>query len=190
MSRITKARRDPRHEFLNRSAQVFSREASSTAAYLSAEYISLFLEQQVPVPLAQRENICLACGWWCARSDKNIAPCPAGKSKRSTEESDISTCPRCYRENNLSLAAPGFAKTDNTKNDVRNTDSLATGSNETMPLPATSTSAPTGATSTSKKRAKARKHNASLQALLDRSKSTQREAKQGPGLDFRDFMKT
>lgn len=189
MSRTIRARRDPRHAFLKRSAQILSREASSTAAYLEAEYISLFLEQQVPVPLAQREDVCLACGWLRARSDNEIGLAPAGTSKRSIEMDDIFTCAKCYRENDLSLPAPEDAKTDNNKNVIRETDSLATGSNESKPLPYTSISAPAGATSTSKKRAKTRKHNTSLQALLDRSKSTNREAKQGPGLDFMDFMK-
>lgn len=184
-----KVRRDPRHVFLKSSARILSREASSTAAYLEAEYISLFLERQVPVPPAQREDVCLACGWLRARSDNEIGPGPASTSTRSIEGNDIFTCPKCYRENDLSLPATENAKIDNNNNVARETDSLVTGSSDWKPFPDSSSSAPAGATSTSKKRAKARKQNASLQALLDRSKSTQREAKQGPDLDFMDFVK-
>ena len=140
------------------------------------------------MPSAQREDVCLACGWLRVRSDNELAPGPAGTSKRLIEGNDIFTCPKCYRENDMILPAPENAKREN-KNVARETDSLATGSSALKPFPDSSSSAPAGATSTSKKRAKARKQNSSLQALLNRSKSTQREAKQGPGLDLMDFMK-
>ena len=169
-----------RIDFLQNAAKLLASKTPSTASYLASESIQLELahrQQDKPFEDHQRQTFCTACGnifvpgWNCSivRGDKKKSPA-SHKQKTIRRGTVIYKCQRCHHDTALSIHPTEKLRNVDHENQI-------SGSTTTTVTKKTS----------SKKRAKARKDQAGLQALLERSKE-EKNKDTSPKLSLMDLM--
>lgn len=185
MSRVQKTRRDPKHDFLIKSAAILRRNAPSTSAFLSAESVALLFHEQGSIPEYEKQRVCLACGWLQStfeepEATRNGVTTSRIQTRPTSPGTGSYTCQRCNRVTRFIPTSK--AGNVNVKQHAPNFKALS----HDAASPAETTTLAKDITSTGHKRAKARKQN-TLQALLNKSKKD--SGAQNTGLEFMDFMK-
>jgi RNase P subunit RPR2 len=174
--------------YLQDAAQSLASTSPSTASYLASESIQFEPANGTKTEAAvdhRRQTFCTACGnvflpgWNCSitRGDKR----PAEDSLKTPQRRTLGYhCQACHHDTKFYV--PSLERVDEIlrKEDMPCSKASELGLQNKRPPGSTATPAKTG----SKKRAKTRKENASLQLLLKKSKEALRAA---PQLDFIDL---
>ena len=175
--------------FLQDAAKSTAFISPSTSSYLGSEYVQMELAigpQNKAFPDHQRQTFCTACGnvftpgWNCtiARGDRGVAPDKVKKVQRRTI---VYSCQACYHRTPFCLH-PSKRPDKNMREKYlprsKQLDLDVTGhmSSDSTTLPPKTSS---------KRRAKARKERAGLQALLKKSENERRTS---PQLSLMDLM--
>lgn len=188
----------PHVHFLSDAAHLLSQSAPETSAFLMRRRNDLLVENDIPIPDAQRQHACSCCGHIMVpgqgvdalkiETDKVMRPRTKRQPRPQTRPqepmrarpggiSKVVTCGNCSRQTRLPLEGPSRIPRPKKATQQR----TAAGQGSTPPLEPAKVSA----NASSKKRAKNRK--AGLQALLEQKKGAASSA--GSGLSLSDFMK-
>lgn len=175
-----------RDAFLENAACFMINESPSTSAFVMAERLDTLFASNLAVSPGLKATCCSACGClfvpgWTATQARESRPSCTEKriekpGRRVSRQNIVHQCRLCHRESIMKTEKPRELK-------GRNVVTL------NVPVAAKSPSeGPVSAKSTAKQRAKDRKSNQGLQALMS-SKSKQKTAASTPSFDLMDFMK-
>ena len=175
-----------RDAFLKKAACFALSDSPSTSAFLMAESFDSLAASNLAISPALNATSCLACG--CLFVAGWTATQVRGSRQRYTDErverpsrqvprkNVVHQCCLCHRKSVITIEKPGELQKGKTANSNKLTAA--------RPPPEGSSSAK----STAKQRAKDRKLNQGLQALMS-SRSKQKTAASTPSFDLMDFMK-
>lgn len=174
-----------RDTFLEKAACFLTKDTPSTSAFLMAERLDVLSASNLAVSLALKATCCLACGclllpgWTATQARENSHSYPEKRidkpGRQGSRKNIVRRCRSCHRKSTMAIKKPSEPKGRNVV-----TSRMADEAKDT-------TQRPSVAKSTAKQRAKDRKSNQGLQALMS-SKDKQKIAASTATFDLMDFM--